>query len=515
MVVLACDLEVDVNGEETFFVDKKILSSFSGRLNKLFGKASAMAATKKLKVVLHDLPGGPEALELMTRFCYNDGKIQLTPTNTCLLHCAAHFMEMAGADPSSPGLIEETKKSLDEISYWTRPEILVALKQCQGFLLIASSTGVLDKLLETLVGRIATPTDTSPWSSSPESSGIRLSYDTRSTMSAKNGRHGTWWFEDLTCFGLLTVEKAVRIMISRKLDHATISRFLFHYLKVGLANASHEEKRVAIETAVDLLCSLHCSSVSSRGLFWLLRVSSSQNTSRCCRNKLEKMIGVRIDQVTLDNLLVQAQSGTESLYDVDLVLRFLRSFLSSGGREETPRLKRVGGLIDLYLAEVAPDSGLKPAEFILLATALPDAARDSHDAMYRAIDMYLEVHARMTEEEKMRICCAINYKKLSKECCKHLAQNTKFPLRSTGAQALLSQQLKLKSRRSDTDNSKSCGKVVDLSVENARLRANLQSMQWRVMQLEKVCRKTQSQMARINKMASHGGGSRSLPKLCS
>ena len=76
---------------------------------------------------------------------------------------------------------------------------------------------------------------------------------------------------------------------------------------------------------------------------------------------------------------------------MDLVLRFLKFFLDNGGRKSIDRLKKVGSLMDLYLTEVAPDSGLKPFKFIALATALPDAARDSHDSLYRAIDMYLEV----------------------------------------------------------------------------------------------------------------------------
>jgi len=51
----------------------------------------------------------------------------------------------------------------------------------------------------------------------------------------------------------------------------------------------------------------------------------------------------------------------------------------------------VGRLIDLYLAEVAPDPSLRPAKFLELATALPAPARDCHDALYRAIDVYFQV----------------------------------------------------------------------------------------------------------------------------
>jgi len=355
-----------------------------------------METTKTLKVVLHELPGGAEAFELITRFCYGNGRIQLTPTNTCLVHCAAHFMEMTGASTSSssPSLIKETEKLLEGTSYWMWSEIVHSLKQCQDFYQIAISSGVLDKLVDSLVARIAMPADsTSPAGSSPESAGFRFSFDTRSTLSLKIGHHRTWWFEDLAGLNLQIVEKGVKIMISRKLDNVSISRFLFYYLKVNLANAGLKEKKKVTETVVDLLFSLDRSSVPCKSLFGILRVSSSQNLSKWCRGKLESMIGVHIDQVILDNLLVQAPTGMGSLYDVDLVLRFLKFFLDNGGRKEIDRLKKVGSLMNLYLTEVAPDSGLKPFKFIALATALPDAARDSHDALYRAIDMYLEVYS--------------------------------------------------------------------------------------------------------------------------
>ena len=131
----------------------------------------------------------------------------------------------------------------------------------------------------------------------------------------------------------------------------------------------------------------------------------------------------------------------------------------------------------------------------------------------------------------MKICCAINHEKLSSESCKHLAQNSKFPSR-TAIQALVSQHSKLKNLLKDTNNLRSLSngkqfdnneqiilyaKKLDLSVENEKLRANLQGMQWKLMELEKVCRKMQVQMAKMtkNKASSHRSSSRSLPKLCS
>ena len=139
------------------------------------------------------------------------------------------------------------------------------------------------------------------------------------------------------------------------------------------------------------------------------------------------------------------------------------------------------------------------------------------------------------------MCCGLNYDKLSPQACLHLSQNTKFPSKSA-VQALISQQSKLKNLLHATPSTtpfngspccssgatqegnkdKSSDQVVlyagnfDLSADNEKLKAHLRGMQCRVMELEKICRKMQTQMAKITKSkVSANSYSRSLPKLCS
>ncbi|KAG0470934.1 hypothetical protein HPP92_017634 [Vanilla planifolia] len=70
----------------------------------------------------------------------------------------------------------------------------------------------------------------------------------------------------------------------------------------------------------------------------------------------------------------------------------------------------------------------------------------------------------------MQICCAISTKKLSPERCKQLAQNSKRD---------------------------SCSVV-----EDGRLGARLEEMQWRLQELEMACWKMQRQMAKMTKTKS-------------
>lgn len=128
----------------------------------------------------------------------------------------------------------------------------------------------------------------------------------------------------------------------------------------------------------------------------------------------------------------------------------------------------------------------------------------------------------------MKIFGGLHYKKLSSEACMHLSQNTKFP--STSAvQAFISQQWKPENLLEGINNAKhytdftgtggrgkedrGCEQVV---AYNEKLRAQLQGMQCRVMELEKVCKNMQTQMAKIMKakVLSHRNA-RPLPRLCS
>ncbi|KAL5700229.1 hypothetical protein ACHQM5_025702 [Ranunculus cassubicifolius] len=527
-----CDLQVDVNGQHIFFVNKRILSTFSGKLRKLFGKTTC--TTKNFKVILHDLPGGAKGFELVAKFCYNNGKIEITPSNVAVLHSVSLFMEMSMDVSRSLNLIEQTDIFLRDMSYWSWSEVLAALNQCQNFIVSADTSGLLPKLLDSLVGRLASAIDDCPSTSSPDSSGFRFSCDTRSTESAKNCySRANWWFDDLSVLSPEVIERVVKSMVSLKLDNRVISRFLIYYQKTKLSGATVDEKCKIMETVIDLLYSIDHNSVPYKSLFRILRVSLTLHIRKSCRNRLESMIGSQLDQATMDNLLVPSPTGENLIYDVNLVIRFLKSFLLGGlSWVSLTRLKKVAKIMDLYIAEVAPDPCLKPSKFGSLLMALPDSARDSYDEIYRSMDMYLEIHAGVSEKEKFMICNALNYGKLSMEACKHLAENLNFPTR-TAVQLLSSQQCKLKTLLQEDTASDHVtnynykeekgndpvvfyAKKLDHASDNKeRLKENLQGMQCRVMELEKVCHKMQTQMAKIIKSKPGNSRSPSLPRMCS
>ncbi|OMO76673.1 BTB/POZ-like protein [Corchorus capsularis] len=542
---VCCDLQVDVNGEEVFMVDKRTLASFSGKFRKLFENMMDDDDTRNLKVVFHDFPGGAEGFELVARFCYNNGRTEITPANVVVLNCAAKFMEMEieSDDGSRPSLVNQTKKSLDGISFWTWSELLVALKECQDLLSVSNSSLILDKVLDCVISRLAfaSPILASPYpyTSSSENSSFQCSCDTRSSSYSmrSNFSQNSWWFEDLLFLNIDLIEKVIKLMISQNFDHVMISKFLFCYQRSRFLTATQTEKCKITEVIINLLSLLDRSSLSCKLLFDMFRVASSLKISKYCKSILENLIGSLLDQATIDFLLVKSPYRKDYVYDVNLVLRLVKAFCNeaSFGSSSPMRLRKIAILLDSYLVEVAADSHLNPSKFAELVMLLPDSARESHDRLFQAIEIYLEVHWGLLEAEKMRICSALNYAKLSTDGLRQLARNSKFPSR-IAIQAFINQQSKLENlldegkkysgslsseesinEKENSDQILLYSKRVHLPNKAEQFDVQLQGMQFRVTELEKFCGIMQSQIGTIprTRLSSLGNNARFLPKLCS
>ncbi|KAE8696759.1 60S ribosomal protein L8 [Hibiscus syriacus] len=532
-----CDLVVNVNGEEVFVVDKKIIASFSKRFAKLLG--DLMDNTGDLKIVFDDFPGGAEGFELIARFCYNNGRTEITPANIALLNCAAQFMEM-DSDGPRPSLLNQTKKSLDGISFWSWSELLVVLKECQDLLSPSKPSLILDKVLNCVIERLVSPIVASPYTSSSENSSFRCSSDTRSSYSIRNNpSHVSWWFEDLLFLNIDLIDKVMKMMVSQRFDHATIMKFLFCYQRSRFLIATPSEKCRIMEVIINLLSLLDRSSLSWKLLFDIYRVASALKVRRHCKSILENLIGLQLDEATIDFLLVPSPQKKHYMYDVNLLLRLVNAFHNEQSPCLSPvRLRKVSSLLDSYLVEVSADSYLNPSKFAALVLLLPDSARESHDRLFQAIDNYLQIRGGISEAQKMRICSALNYAKLSTDALRDLARNSRFPSR-IAIQGFLNRQSKLENlierqkhtnafsgsisneesikEKENSDGILVYAKRFGVSEKAEQLDVQLQETQCKVTEQEKFCGIMHAQIGNIprTRLSSLGNNARFLPKLCS
>lgn len=534
-----CDLQIHVNAQQTFFVNEKIISKYSGRLKKVIKQEKRRTQIKNSGIDIDDFPGGADGFELVSRFCYNHGKITVTVSNVSLLHCCAVFLGMT--EKVSPcNLLQQTETFLEGMFYWSWNDILLSLKSCESFFSYADSSGLLEKLIGALLAKFAQNSDiiliapSFSSSSSPETtSGFQFSSSTKNTPQSIRRRSSSkaWWFDDLSILPPKIIEKVIKSLgaYSTENNSLVLTKFLLHYLqktavhRKGSLNSRSEYGSLADTVAYGVIL-LGKTAFSWRGLFWILRVVSGLGLSRDCRIGLERLIGGMLDQATLDDLLVCGHDG--GVYDVNLVLRLIRVFVSDDG-VSAQKMKKVGRLIDKYLGEVSPDQNLKISKFLGVAESLPDSARDCFDGVYRAIDIYLQSHPTLSFEERSRLCRCLNYEKLTLEACKDLAKSPRIPPKiAVQALASQSQQCTIPTTQEFVYESpiKSHAQMVlynsfdaeSVSEENEDMRLNLQRMQWRVVELERACRKMKGEMSRMarNKIATSPGNNRALPRLC-
>ncbi|KAL8201404.1 hypothetical protein R6Q57_012743 [Mikania cordata] len=558
MAAEVCDLQVHINGQQTFYIHEKTISRFSGKLRKLIKKEKKRVQIRKTGIEINDFPGGSDGFELVSRFCYNNGEIDITVFNVALLHCCAVFLAM------NDTLLIKTTEFFDRMSDWSFTGVRDCLKSCTPIISYADSLGIIDKLITNLIIKITQNSDSnalfipsSSSSSSPDSSTVKSG--TLLRLSSCSSSKGLWWYDDMTVLHPLIIESFVKALgaYGNENNSLTLTRFLLHYLKTSSQSKTQAFSKCEYgglsDTAIHgvIMCK---SAFSCRGLFWVLRIVSSFRLTRECRSGLERLIGGMLDQAKVDDLLV-SNNGSSGVYDVNLVLRLIReSNKVEGGCLD--RMKKVGVLLDKYLGEIAPDQTLKISKFLGVAESLPDCARDCFDGVYKAIDIYLESHPCLSLEERSRLCRCLNYEKLSLEACKDLAKNPRIPPR-VAVQALVSQHSNIptvytndhhqdypyitnhdhdtpltKSNRElmvlynnngahdhlQFDSADPSSRYEDKELDDGVVKLNLQRMQWRVVELEKVCREMKGQMSKMVKgdrvMLSGSSHGRPLPRLC-
>ncbi|GAB4850666.1 hypothetical protein Ancab_029977 [Ancistrocladus abbreviatus] len=568
-----CDLQIHIDGQHTFFLNQKIVSTFSGMLKKIIKQEKKKTRIKNPLIFfrIDDFPGGPEGFELISRFCYNNGGIPITVANVSLLHSGAIFLGMY-ENVSPCNLLQQTETFLEGMFYWSWNDVVACLKSCEPFFHHADSSGLLEKLIFSLLGKIAQNTDisllgcgSSSSSSSPENSG--------SSVFPNSSKKRAWWFDDLSTLPPMIIEKVVTSLGAYRSDNNSLilTKFLLHYLKTAAAqpqsrgglqlnNSSFSGLAdTVVYGVISLMEKGERTAFSCRALFWVLRIVTNFGLSKECRTGLERLIGSMLDQAKLDDLLVCGSAGggihnggsggsSGSVYDVNLVVRLMRVFVNSDG-VNVERMKKVGWLIDQYLGEISPDQNLRMSKFMGVAQSLPDMARDCFDGVYRAIDIYLESHPGLSTEERSRLCRCLNYEKLSLEACKDLAKNPRIPPRVT-VEALASQTA-AKGYDLDHDQS-SCESPTTSSIRSSNMtlsssisnkisksivlyndkgsadaesnpeqeitsedmRLNIQRMQWRVLELEKLCREMKGQMSKLFMKHHKSMPNRSSPRLC-
>ncbi|CAD5330675.1 unnamed protein product [Arabidopsis thaliana] len=479
---LVSDVTIEV-GDMKFHLHKFPLLSRSGLLERLIEESSTDDGSGCV-LSLDEIPGGGKTFELVTKFCYGV-KIELTAFNVVSLRCAAEYLEMT--DKYGEGnLVGMTETFLNEVfGNWT--DSIKALQTCEEVIDYAEDLHIISRCVDSLAVKACADPSLFNW---PVGGGKNATsgQNTEDESHLWNGISASgkmlqhtgedWWFDDASFLTLPLFKRLITAIEARGMKLENIAMAVMYYTRkhvpvmnrqvnmdeqvIETPNPSEEDQKTCLEEIVGLLPSKKGVN-PTKFLLRLLQTAMVLHASQSSRENLERRIGNQLDQAALVDLLIPNMGYSETLYDVECVLRMIEQFVSSteqagivpspciieeghlgkDGADLLTPTTLVATLVDGYLAEVAPDVNLKLAKFEAIAAAIPDYARPLDDGVYHAIDVYLKAHPWITDSEREHICRLMNCQKLSLEASTHAAQNERLPLRVI-VQVLFFEQLRLR-----------------------------------------------------------------------
>ena len=371
------------------------LLSKSARLQKLLAATiNEQQQQPDDEISLPDIPGGPQAFEICAKFCYGM-TVTLNAYNVVAARCAAEYLEMYESVETG-NLVYKIEVFLNSSVLRSWKDSIIVLQTTRSFHPWSGDAKIDARCLESIASKAAVDPARVDWS---------YTYNRR---KLNNGVVPIdWWVDDLTELSI-DLYKRVVSSIRRKggVSPEVIGDALEVYAARRIQTDDHchdvEEQRSLLETLISLLPG-EKQSVSCGILIKLLKSSVSLECGEDVRKELSKRIGEKLEEANVDDLLIRASDGCETVYDVDIVETLIDEFVTQTEKRDEVGCSDsskavVAKLIDGYLAEIAKiEPNLSPLKFIATAEKVSSFPRSSHDGVYRAIDMFLKVTSSLDQ----------------------------------------------------------------------------------------------------------------------
>ncbi|CAN8266418.1 unnamed protein product [Cochlearia groenlandica] len=462
------DLKIQIKST-TYLLHKFPMLSKCLRLKNLVSSQEE----QRVVIPLIDFPGETEAFEICAKFCYGI-TITLSAHNVVAVRCAAEYLGMTEEAElgEKDNLVQRLELFLTSCVFKSWRDSIIALQTTKAVPLWSEELGITHRCIEA----IANGVNLSPREgfSGVMETGLlrnrsRIRRDRESLCNGggggSKGENARWWGEDLADLGLDLYHRTMLAIKSsnREISPKLIGDALRIYASKWLQSTeeSNVDSNHVLESVISLIPS-EKSSVPCSFFLRLLKMANAINVSTSLKMELAIKAGRELDKATVTELLIPLSDKSSMLYDVDVVTMMVKQFLSQKNSSEirpirtrsqhrksrsedninleeitrhssscscSPLLFKVANLVDSYLQEIAKDVNLTVSKFVELADTLPDFSRSCHDGLYKAIDIYLQLHKEIDKSERKRLCRVLDCKKLSVEASKIAAQNQLLPLR--------------------------------------------------------------------------------------
>ncbi|KAL0760472.1 hypothetical protein Bca101_076622 [Brassica carinata] len=390
---LATDVVVNVV-DVKFYLHKFPLLSKSARLQKLIA-ATVDEQSDAAEINIPDIPGGPPAFEMCAKFCYGM-TVTLSAYNVVAARCAAEYLEMYESTESG-NLVYKIEFFLSSSVLRSWKDSITVLQTTRTLHPWSEDVKKIDeRCLESIASKAAAEPARVDWS---------YTYNRRK-VSNDNGVARDWWVEDLA---ELSIDLYKRVVSTIRRKGGVSPEVIGEALEVYAAKRIQidddddvDEQRCLLETLVSLLPS-EKQSVSCGFLIKLLKSSVSLED---VRRKLSRRIGEKLEEASVDDLLIRASSeGCQTVYNIDIVETLIDEFITQTKKRDElvcsdmsvsdSSKSIVAKLMDGYLAEISRiEPNFSTSKFIAIAEKVSCFPRSSHDGVYRAIDMFLKETTR-------------------------------------------------------------------------------------------------------------------------
>ncbi|XP_057507800.1 BTB/POZ domain-containing protein At5g48130 [Actinidia eriantha] len=410
-----------------------------------------------------DFPGGPEAFEMIALFIYGSSTL-VDPFNVATLRCAAEFLEMK-EEYGSGNLCERFDRYLNQVVLQSWDDTLIVLQKCQTLLPWTEELLIVSRCIESLAFMACMEI------LDPE----RRRYQPVVTLEALAGQ--AWccekvkeilsqdlWIKDLIALPFGFFKRVIGSLRRQGMKEKYVSPIVVFYANKwvlskktrqfwensGERNGENDGKikvSVILEGILELLPTGEkaCKVIPAGFYFSLLSRSLKVGLRSDSIAKLQNQIPSVLHSAKVEDFLLPA-NGSESIsssIELATMERIFSMYVSSNKESihiPSPSNSIVAELWDIYLSHIAPDPKLGPKRFMDLIAIVPASSRQSHDHLYRTLNIFLQAHSSISQDEKGLVCNYLNCQKLSQEICIEAVQNEMMPLRLI-VQALFVQQI--------------------------------------------------------------------------
>ncbi|KAE8672248.1 BTB/POZ domain-containing protein SETH6 [Hibiscus syriacus] len=394
---VSSDLKIEI-GASSFSLHKFPLVSRSGRIRKLLADVKDAKITR---INLSSVPGGPEAFELAAKFCYGIN-VEITLSNIAALRCVSHFLEM-GEKVAEKNLEAHTEAYLKDVVLLNISSTITVLHHCESLLPISEEINLVNRLIDAIANNACKEQLTSGL--------LKLDHNfpLKATSNMEPETPYDWWGKSLAVLNLDFFQRVLLAIKSKGLRQDMICKILINYtqnslqslvvkdhhlVKGSLLEMELQKKQRIIVEAIDSLLPTQArkSPVPIAYLSSLLKTAIASSVSTSCRSDLERRTSLQLDQAILEDILIPVNShgnNHTATYDTESVLRIFSIFLNLSDEdddEDNPLRDESGMAYDF-------DGPGSPKQSSILKV--------SNDGLYRAVDLFLEVHSNMKDSERV------------------------------------------------------------------------------------------------------------------